>query len=246
MTPESPSWHLSHIATPWSLLCQAHPDADAARPARAELIRRYQQAVYAYLVGALRDREAAQEVLQEFCVRFLRGDFRHADPEKGRFRDYVRSALSHLAGDYQRRRRRQPGGLPEHVAAALIAPGPEGLARLVASWREELIGRAWQSLAEEEHSRGTPYHTVLRLRAERPELSGAELAEQVGRQLGAPQAEARFRQLLHRAREKFAESLWQDVAHSLEHPSPEQVEEELSELGLLPYCQSAAKRRRGP
>ena len=51
------------------------------------------------------------------------------------------------------------------------------------------------------------------------------------------------RQTLHRAREKFGALLLDEVIHSLENPGPEQVEEELAELGLLDYCRPALERR---
>jgi RNA polymerase sigma-70 factor (ECF subfamily) len=108
-----------------------------------------------------------------------------------------------------------------------------------------LLNRAWQALEEEERRRGTPYHSALRLRADEPELSAAELTVRLGQQCGKPLTEARVRQFVHRAREKFADRLYEDVAHSLQDPSPEQVEEELRELGLLPYCQSAVQHQRG-
>jgi hypothetical protein len=47
----------------------------------------YHRAVHRYLLGALRDEDAAEELFQEFALRFVRGDFRWADRGRGRFRD---------------------------------------------------------------------------------------------------------------------------------------------------------------
>ena len=52
----------------------------AAASARRELIQRYGGAAYRYLLGALKSPEAAEELLQDFSLRFIRGDFRRADP----------------------------------------------------------------------------------------------------------------------------------------------------------------------
>ena len=101
-------------------------------------------------------------------------------------------------------------------------------------------------LKEEEGKTGTPYHSVLQLRADQPELPGNEMAHHLSGRLGKPVKEGHARKLLQRSREKFADYLYQDVAHSLENPSLDQVEEELSELGLLTYCQSAVQRCRAP
>jgi hypothetical protein len=52
------------------------------------------------------------------------------------------------------------------------------------------------------------------------------------------------RQILCRARDKFAEYVVGAVARSLPSASPEELERELIDLGLLAYCQEALSRRR--
>src|SRR5260370_16186931 len=117
-SPIRPSANLGDIATHWSVVRQAHQGSGVAVDrARQELMERYSGAVYRYLLGALRDRHAADDLFQEFALRFLRGDFRNADPERGRFRNFVKTALYHLIVDYQNRRRARPAPLParEHA-----------------------------------------------------------------------------------------------------------------------------------
>jgi RNA polymerase sigma-70 factor (ECF subfamily) len=70
------------------------------------------------------------------------------------------------------------------------------------------------------------------------------MAERLTAQLGRPFTAAGVRQTLHRAREKFGDLLLDDVIHSLGHPTGEELEEELAELGLLDHCQPALERRR--
>src|SRR5437879_1637637 len=104
MEPANPDPRLSHISTLWTLVEQAHRGpADAIGPAQRLLLERYAAVVHRYLGGALRDADAADELFQEFCLRFLRGDFRRADPQRGRFRDFLRTALVNLVVDYHRR-----------------------------------------------------------------------------------------------------------------------------------------------
>src|SRR5262245_58256297 len=87
---------LSRIATLWAVVQKAHEaDRDAATKAQALLCQRYAGAVYRYLLGALRDPHAAEELAQEFALRVVRGDFRRADPQRGRFRDFLRTSLVH-------------------------------------------------------------------------------------------------------------------------------------------------------
>src|SRR4051812_10699254 len=82
---------LSQLSTCWTLVAQAHAgDAGVEAAAQAALLQRYQSAVYRYLLGAVRDPDTADELFQEFALRFVRGDFRHADATRGRFRNYVK------------------------------------------------------------------------------------------------------------------------------------------------------------
>ena len=90
MDSENVKHHLSQIETHWTAVFQAHQGRSAeAAEAQAELVLRYGGAVHRYLLASLRDVDAADELSQEFALRFLRGDFKNADPGKGRFRDFL-------------------------------------------------------------------------------------------------------------------------------------------------------------
>src|SRR4051812_24978980 len=106
MTAPTPHQRLTHISTLWSLVHRAHEGTGSAlTEAQRQLLERYAGAAHRYLLGGLRDADAADEMFQEFSLRLLRGDFKNADPHKGRFRDFIKTALFHLIVDYQRRRR---------------------------------------------------------------------------------------------------------------------------------------------
>src|SRR5262245_11244853 len=114
MTQPNDTAHLSELATLWSVVQRAHHgSASTAAAAREQLLRRYHEPVYRYLLGGIRDALAAEELAQEFALRFLRGDFRGADPGRGRFRAYVKTALFRLVIDYRRRQQARPGPLAE-------------------------------------------------------------------------------------------------------------------------------------
>jgi len=236
---------LSHIATRWSMLRQAHQDTDAATQARQELLERYCGAVYRYLFSAVRDHHVAEDLTQEFALRFVRGLFRHADPERGRFRDYVKTALFHLVDDFRQRQRRQP-----HLAAldgqepAAPPSASEAEQTFMASWREELLARTWQALADEQERSGQPHHTVLRLRVEQPDLASQAMAEELSRRLDRELTAGNARQLLHRARERFAELLLEETSLTLGKAGSDELQEELAELNLLQYCRPILERRR--
>lgn len=231
--------HLSQISTLWTMLLRAHDTpADAARSARHALLERYGRAAYRYLLGAVRDPEAAQDLAQELAVRFMRGDFHRVAPGLGRFRDYLKTALIHLVTDYRRSQQRQPRPLMhDTVAPAVDVPDDEAV--ILAGWRAELLDRTWEALAAK-HATG---HAALLVRVEQPELTSAAIADQLKDQLDKPMTAAAVRKALERAHEQFADLLVEEVARSLDLPAPDQLESELQELDLLRYCRSALARR---
>src|SRR5262249_5736972 len=150
MPSNSPDPHLSQIPTLWSTVEKAHgQDAAEVTAARQRLLDRYGGAVQRYLLGALRDAEAAEELTQEVALRFMDGKYQGADRERGRFRNFVKGVLAHLIADHFRRLARpRPQPLDaENVAAADGDPAaPDPL--FVESWRQALLTRAWQALAD--------------------------------------------------------------------------------------------------
>jgi len=244
MTQENPKQRLSRISTQWSLVCRANQGpAEAANAARQQLLQRYGGAVRRYLRAVLHDADAADEVFQEFALHLVHGDLRGADPQRGRFRNFVKGTLFHLIADYRKQQRKWPGPLPDDVAA--LAADPEYVEsdrQFVESWCDELLARAWAALAALEARTGQPFYAVLRFRADHPEARSPQMAEQLAAQLGRPFTAAGVRQVLHRAREKFADQLLEEVAHSLDSPTAEELEQELVELGLLDYCRPALER----
>jgi RNA polymerase sigma factor (sigma-70 family) len=241
---------LSRISTIWTLLSDAHKAlATRADDARLVLIQRYQGAAYRYLLGAVHNPDAADELFQEFALRVMQGALIHADPSRGRFRSYLKTMLYHLVVDYQRRQKRLPRSLQSTVPepAAEAWDPTEADQRFLHSWRDEILARAWAALAEAQRDGGQPFHSVLKFRAENPDASAADMAQRLSEQLrpAHPFTEAGVRKTLQRARAHFADFLLDDVAHSLGEHTPDQLEEELIELDLLPYCRSALGRRRG-
>ena len=245
MTQETPDRPLNLISTMWSLVRRAHDGpAEAAQNARQQLLERYGGAVYRYLNKLLHDPDAVDEVFQEFALQLVHGKLGGADPQRGRFRNFVKGTLFHLVADYRQELQGWPGPLPADDAN--FAAGPQDMESdrlFVESWCDELLARAWASLADIEAMTGQPYHAVLRFRADHPDLRSPQMAERLSAQLGKPLTSAGIRQILHRARTKFADLLLEEVAHSLEDSSVEQMERELIDLGLFEYCRPALERR---
>jgi RNA polymerase sigma-70 factor (ECF subfamily) len=244
MSGDESAVHLSRISTHWDLLFQAHRgQGPTVSQAQQELLRRYCGAIYRYLLGVLRDAHAAEDLSQEFALRFVRGAFKNADPERGRFRDFVKTAVYHLIVDHHRYQQARPSPLPEQLQSP-DTPDDSADAEFIKHWRGEILGRTWEALAALEQQSGSLFYTVLRWRVEHPNSPAAELANQLSESLGKPFTEGGMRVTLHRAREKFADLLLDEVARSLQSSDNERIEQELIDLDLLAYCKPALERRK--
>ncbi len=191
---------LADLSTQWNLVFDSKSGTpEQVSLALSRLMCRYSGAVQRYLLKALKDPDAAEELNQDFAVRFLRGDFKHGDPSRGRFRDYVKRAVQNLMKDYYRKRRRD--------SARSLEPGvsepsslDEGLVQFdrqfLQSWRIDLLDRAWGALDEMERRTGQPHYTILRLRVDEPDLNSNEWAARLSEKLGRRITPGAFRQAL--------------------------------------------------
>lgn len=251
---------LAQLSTHWSNIFRAREaDGDAAMAARNALLLRYVEVVLRYLRAVLRDPQAVDQVCSNFAVRVLESDrfLQNADPQRGRFRDYLKTVLQHMIADYyreQRRERKQRVDLnwdnnePEDPASQ----SSEQDRQFARYWREELVKWVWHQLEQRDKKTGQRYAVLLRLQMQQSQLRSTQLAEQMTAKLGRPFTAAGVRQLLHRGREVFGELLVAEVARSLQvDPGDpegcERVEQELIDLGLLfSYCKNALEQCRSP
>jgi RNA polymerase sigma-70 factor (ECF subfamily) len=239
--------NISQIETLWPVLRQAHGGPpEEVRAAQAEFLSRYERPIYRYLLACLGEPDAANDLLQEFSLRFVRGDFRNANPERGRFRDLLKSALYHLIVDYHKRRNRRMAQLAHDAPEPMdsVESTLDSDRQFLDTWRANLLAKAWEALAEEERQTGRLMHTVLHFRAANPQMRSAQMAVELSSKLGKEVSADWVRKWLHAAREKFAEFLLREVAGSLAEPNPDSVEQELIDLELYQYCKLAVDRWR--
>lgn len=230
---------LSRIMTMWTVVRAAHSEsADQAVAAQHRLVQRYSGAVHAYLLGAVRQEDVADELFQEFALRVVRGDFFRANPEKGRFRDYLRQSLIYLVNDHHRARKAWHPQV-EIDKIQPVAPTDDDEQNFVSNWRQELLDRTWQTLEETLPT----YHAVLLFRIENPDVPSPQMAEHISQSLGKPMSAESIRKTLQRAHEKYADLLLEEVETSLVDPNPDDLAGELEALDLKKYCRPALERR---
>lgn len=236
---------LSRIDTMWSMVRRAHADQTMeVHRAQEELLDRYGGAIRRYLLGAMRDENAADEVFQEFSLRFVRGDFHRANPEIGRFRSFLKTTLFRLVVDYHRRRKRNAAGeIHENVEPVMQDDAEETGQLFEQSWRDELLKRAWAELPARERDPKKPLFHALKLRVQDPDAETARVAEQLSKTLDKQVTPANMRVMIFRARERFADILLDEVVQTLKNPTRDSLEQELVDLKLLEYCRPALDRR---
>ncbi len=243
--------HLSQIQTLWSVIRVAH-DVDQSSPdvraAKEALLAQYGGAIRRYLLGSLRSEDAADEVYQDFALKFLRGAFQSANPDRGRFRAFVKTIVYRMIVDYQRQQKRlRAADVHELDAADHRSPlPPEEDAAFQRSWRDDLLARTWDQLQAFETRTGRPYFTLMQLRTEFPEARSDDLALKLKDRLGTPQTAGAVRVALHRAREQFAEMLLASIMHAMGETTAEAVEAELHDLDLMKYTKDAFDQRFRP
>jgi RNA polymerase sigma-70 factor (ECF subfamily) len=229
---------LNEIATNWSLLRLAHQNSvTAAGPARNALVLRYSGAIRKYMGALIYAEQDADDVAQEVLVRLLKGDFAGANKERGRFRDYLAVAARNLARAYWAKAGRQPGGgLDVNQFPAAPAGDFPSDEQMISTWRTSVLEMTWNALEEYERThKGSVSYTLLRLRTDHPDDDSEQLAARLSEATGKKFKAAAMRQQLRRARLRFAQFLVEEVAHSMDNPTPERVEEELTEIGLMEY-----------
>ena len=100
-------------STRWTLVRLAGAeDSPEARAALEELCRGYWTALYAYARQLGHQDADARDLTQAFFARFLeRGYIRAADPERGRFRTFLRTCFKHFTQtEWERARAARRGG----------------------------------------------------------------------------------------------------------------------------------------
>jgi len=226
------------VTTHWSVVLTAgRSDTTRAHEALSRLCETYWYPLYAFVRRRGQSPEDAQDLTQEFFARLLAHDWvSRADPQKGRFRSFLLSALNHfLANEWDKAQAQKRGGgavlLPldtavaesRYCADAGNAMTPDRL--YDRQWAMTLLDRALTRLeAEHERLGKAAEFAVLSpaLTAERGDIPYATLATQLCL------SEAAARMAVHRLRKRFREVFREEIAQTV--AAPDEVEEEIRHL----------------
>jgi DNA-directed RNA polymerase specialized sigma24 family protein len=242
-----PEERIEAIQTRWSLIRNAHLDGqpESAADARRLLVMRYAPAIRRYVGGIVRKGDEADELSQDVMLRLMRGDFAGADPERGRFRDLLKMAIRNMVKTSW-----QKTGQRRTVDTELDSLGGSENDALDAEWtqlwRKTVLDHTWNRLLAEEGGKPSPAYHALKLKTDLPDCSSEELAEHLSRKTGATVRADNCRQILKRARTRFAMHLLDEVRAGLDAESEDRLQEELGALGLLELVRDYLPRAEDP
>lgn len=227
---------LAQISTAWSVVLKAKDGAGVPSEVVSVFFARYQGAVLRFFRTAITKTDIADDMAQDFALRFMRGDFRNVHPDRGRFRDFLRIALANQLRDYYRRQqlRGRTNEMLDEIADNAGDKVPNQ--NFDENWREELLAQTWTDLEHHQQSTGQLYFVALKLKATSAADSGPCLVDEFSRMTDTQLSEEAFRKHLQRARRRFGELLLSNVAATLAIPTREEVERELADLKLLSFC----------
>ena len=108
----SPS-RIDRLVTNWSEFRLAHSEqSESAEQARDQLVMRYAPAIRRYVISMTKSETDGEELAQEVIVRLLKGDFAGADPNRGRFRDFLKTVIRNMVRNHwDRQNRRRPANI---------------------------------------------------------------------------------------------------------------------------------------
>jgi len=223
--------NLSQISTRWPLISDP-----------VQFVFRYAEPIHRYLAAIIKNPHDAEEVRQDFLLRSFQHGFIPERIAHGKFRNYLKAAVRNAAiSHFRHQASAKSSGLEGHHER-LVAPEPaldDAQEQWLQPWRQCLLDRVWQAL--DHHQRGQPdslAYTALRLVVDYPAEDSVQLAARATQIAGRTIRAGGFRKHLSRARRIFARLLVEEVARTLERPTPEAVEEELLEIGLMPYIRA--------
>lgn len=201
-----------------------------------QFVMRYGPAIEKYLHALIGNRDDAAEVSQQFLTSMLQHKFGSANPDQGRFRNYLKTAVRNAARMHFRSRQSQKNIASDEAKLRDIpAREPRADETWLAEWRRIVLDRTWAALHRHQQSvADSPAFAVMKLASQHGESEDSDtLAERLSQQTGRPIRAEAFRKQLSRARRLFAELLVREVAQTLEDPTAEDVEAELAETGLM-------------
>lgn len=209
---------LEYISTHWTMVEDP-----------AKFVLRYGPAIREYIDKLLKGRHDSEDVAQDFLTLVMTRGFSENQLRGGRFRNYLQAAVRNAVIDHLRVKR--PSATDQQILEETLTVNEED--DWIALWKQCLLEKSLRALRQHQKANpGNIYYTVLKMAMDHPENDSTELARRASSATGREIRPDGFRQLLHRARRKFAEIVVDEVTQTLRHKHQDELEDELRVLGL--------------
>jgi len=212
--------------TRWTLVTRSREGPEARSRALEELLAAYWKPLYYHVRRKGHSVEDSKDAIQGFFAQLLDRDFlERLDPEKGKLRSYLRTALDNfLHNRHEASAAAKRGGGARTVALdwdvdeSLAAPAPDPSAAFDRAWALAVMERALARLRADYESgeRKGPFELVRRFfdfTGEPPSYESA--AEESGMSV------SQLKAFLHRARVRFRELVKEEVRETVAGEDPE-------------------------
>jgi RNA polymerase sigma-70 factor (ECF subfamily) len=223
--------------THWSVvLSSGRSDSSRASEALEKLCRTYWPPLYSYVRRQGYGPEDAQDLTQAFFAKLLEKNFWvRADPQKGRFRSFLLTALRQFLADQRDRARtaKRGGGVPlisidEQTGEGQFLAGLDhnltGEQQFDRQWASTILEHARARLHQECVASGKSalYDRVNLLGEGEKSAPYADIARELGMSVSA------IKSAVLRLRERYGELVREEVAHTVSSPA-----EVNAEIGYL-------------
>jgi RNA polymerase sigma factor (sigma-70 family) len=225
-------------STHWSVVLSAgERDSLQASESLEKLCRTYWPPLYSFVRRQGYRTEDAQDLTQAFFAKLLEKNFwARADPQKGRFRSFLLTALNQYLADQRDRARtvKRGGGVPaisldqEILDEQFLQPGAQNLSaeqQFERQWASAVLSKARTRLCEECVASGkSELYDAVNLLGDRQEaaVTYVEMSGQLGMSVSA------IKSAVSRLRQRYGELVREEVTQTVS--SPAEVDAEITYL----------------
>jgi RNA polymerase sigma factor (sigma-70 family) len=235
MSGDSDAGDSQFHTTRWSLIVQAAgPEGETSGAALADLCRAYWYPVYAFIRRRGHAAEDARDLAQDFFATLLeKGYLADADPQRGRFRAFLLTAVSRFVIKQHERAAAQKRGGGQRPLSLDFDDGETRYQREPShDWTaERIFARRWAltlldrtvAALRKEHTEAGKLAQFEVLKVFLTGEAGTPPLRQIAEQLGT--TEGAIKVAVHRLRQKYRDTLRGEIAQTV--TTQEDVDDEL-------------------
>ncbi|MEM6468728.1 MAG: sigma factor [Planctomycetota bacterium] len=250
MAEQSQPSHLSRILT--------HPDVIRDPQSFFDV---YQAPIRKFFACLCNDGNEADEQFQEFALKFLSGAFDKFNPDKGRFRDYLKASLRNQVRRRYQKQSAEPDVVSEEILelaedSRAIQPIDSAMEMFDAAEGEQIRQLVEAEMRDEESRGRNQFHSLLQFaidfqvqQSEKSDQQGTRkvpvsaVIDFISEKFGETVSRDAAKQRMSRAKADFASKMITEIGTRIGETSLTAIAQSASELGLSAFVSSEIARR---